>query len=106
MIFNIFTISSGVIFSTPWLLSDPEIALTKSDIGLISSYFSLAYGVSKCIGSIISDYNLSCRNMFVFGLFGSALCGIGFGASGHLQVFMIMWAASGFFQGLGNNQLP
>ena len=84
--------------SLPLLLL--EIPLSKSEIGLISSNFSLSYGFSKFFWSILCD-KLSCKFLFIFGLFLTSFFCIIFTFGMSFQFFSIIWLLNGCIQGVG-----
>lgn len=84
--------------SLPLLLSDLQ--LTKSEIGIISSNFSIAYGFSKFFWSIICD-KFSCKLLFILGLIFSSLLCIAFTFGTTVQYLSIIWFINGTIQGVG-----
>lgn len=84
--------------SIPYLIK--ENGLTKIDIGTISSWFSLNYGIAKFIGGIISDIIPSGTLFFISILFAS-ISVIGFGySSSNITMLYLLWSVNGFSQGL------
>ena len=90
-----------LVVCTPWLLQDNTINFSKTELGLLSSYFSLAYGISKCLGSVVTDYSISCNKMFIFGLLGCSVSLALFAYTSSITVMLVLWAFCGFAQGLG-----
>lgn len=74
--------------------------LTKDNIGLIASSFSLAYGISKFVASIMSDH-FSPRKLFVTGLLLNGVCCVLFPLSKSVTVSSSLWFVTGLVQGLG-----
>lgn len=77
-----------------------EIPLYKSEIGMISSNFTLSYGVSKFISSVLCDY-ISNELLFCLGVIFSSVSLIMFSKSYTLYRFSCVWLLHGMFQGLG-----
>lgn len=84
--------------SLPMLMADLE--LSKSDVGVIASNFALAYGLSKFIGSVLSDY-VSCRVLFTSSILLTSVLSMTFGFGWNLKFLCIVWFMSGCVQGLG-----
>lgn len=84
--------------SLPLLLID--LNLSKSDIGIISSNFSLAYGFSKFFWSIICD-KFSCKLLFIFGLIFSSLLCFAFTFGTSVEYLSFIWFLNGSIQGVG-----
>ena len=76
----------------------------KIQIGTISSWFSLTYGISKFVGGILSDIVPSDLLFGVSMLFASIalLC---FSYCNSLSSFCILWAIHGLCQGIGGPAL-
>ena len=80
------------------LLSRDKIDLDKVEVGLISSNFALAYGLSKFGSSIISDY-VNCKNLLSIGLFCTALTSLMFPFLGSsVTVLSAVWFVNGLAQ--------
>jgi sugar phosphate permease len=84
--------------SLPLLMADLE--LSKSDVGVIASNFALAYGMSKFVGSVLSDY-VSCRILFASSILLTSLCTMLFGFGSDLTFLCVVWFVNGCVQGLG-----
>lgn len=85
-------------FSMPGLIAD--LGFTKSDLGILSSVFSVAYGLSKFGCGVLADRS-NPRYFMALGLFLTSLCNIFFGLSSSLALFIVFWGANGVFQGFG-----
>lgn len=71
-----------------------------ADIGQMYSTCSLAYGASKFIASILTDF-MSCRHLFVLGLAAAGGANIAMAASGSAGVLTLVWGLNGVVQGFG-----
>lgn len=85
-------------FAMPAMLD--ELALTKTDIGIVSTLFYVTYGVSKFLSGIMSDHS-NPRYFMAFGLIATGVCNIFFGLSSSLWMFATIWFVNAFFQGWG-----
>lgn len=85
-------------FAMPGLIAD--LGFDKSELGLLGSVLSIAYGMSKFISGVLADRS-NPRYFMAFGLFLTGTCNICFGLSSSLWMFMILWGANGLFQGFG-----
>ena len=74
------------------------LSLSKSDVGNIATSFSVAYGISKFIGGVVSDF-LPPEAMFSIGLFLTALSNLFFSFSTSTTVLCIFWFFNGTVQG-------
>ena len=74
--------------------------LKKSDIGIISSSFTTVYGISKLLGSIMTDVVdstlLFCGSLFLSG----AVC-LCFPFFTDISIFCVLWSINGLIQGAG-----
>ena len=77
-----------------------EQGFSTSDIGMISSSFALSYGISKFLGSIISD-NASPRKVFSFGLIMASVCSLVFPLARTVSLACVLWFIEGIMQGFG-----
>ena len=82
----------------PLIMAD--LNLSKSDVGMIASNFALAYGSSKFIGSIVSDY-VSCKTLYTVAIISTSLLTILFGMGSNLYFFCAIWFLNGGVQGFG-----
>ena len=87
-------------FAMPALLGDETLALSKEDLGAISSSFMIWYAISKFFGGVLSD-KISSRVQFAFGLAFSGLLNIAFSFSNSVWMFTVVWCINGFYQGFG-----
>lgn len=77
-----------------------ELGFTMSDIGTLNSAFTAAYGFSKFIGNIMTDF-FSAKQLFVLGLAAAGVANLVMGVSSSLNVSVAVWALNGALQGLG-----
>ncbi len=82
----------------PLLIRD--LGFTKSDLGLLSSFFAVTYGMSKFLSGIISDRS-NPRVFMSLGLIMTGFLNIFFGWSSSLFVLAVCWGLNGLFQGWG-----
>lgn len=85
-------------FIMPLLMLD--LGLQKTDLGMLGSVLSIAYGISKFVSGVISD-RANPRYFMALGLFFTGLINILFGLSSTLSVFVVLWGINGWFQGWG-----
>lgn len=85
-------------FAMPGLIAD--LHFNKSDLGMLGSIFSIAYGVSKFSSGIISDRTTP-RYFMAIGLIVTGVLNICFGFSSSLLMFCLFWGLNGWFQGFG-----
>lgn len=95
--FYYFTRKSFV-FAMPGLMA--ELHYDKTQLGLLGSIFSIAYGISKFGSGILSDVS-SPRYFMAIGLLFTGICNILFGLSSSLFFFAFFWGLNGWFQGFG-----
>lgn len=74
-------------------------SLSKVELGLIASIWSVVYGVGKFVNGYISDRS-DARKFMTIGLIGTAIANIFMGFSDGLLYFGICWAVSGWFQSM------
>jgi sugar phosphate permease len=96
--FTLASLRKAVSVAMPWMIT--ELNLTKHDVGMVSSGFSTAFGISKFIGSIASDH-ISSRILLCCTIFLSGCCAIWFGISSLPYMFAISWTIHGLAQGVG-----
>ncbi|XP_001639836.2 glucose-6-phosphate exchanger SLC37A4 [Nematostella vectensis] len=77
-----------------------ELDVQKSDLGVITSSYTISYGLSKFAGGVLCD-KINARTLFVGGLVLSAVLNIAFGYSSSLWSFTIFWSVNGMAQGFG-----
>ncbi len=73
---------------------------SRDEIGMIASSFAGAYGVSKFVGSIISDH-ASPRKVFSIGLILGGVCSVVFPNTWFISLACGVWFVEGLVQGLG-----
>lgn len=91
---------NSLTFTAPVMVATPELGLTITSIGFITSIFPLCYGCSKFVSGVVGDM-LSPGVMLGTGLFLTGLVNIAFGCSSALPVFCALWALNGILQGWG-----
>ena len=77
-----------------------ELGFTIQDLGKLNSAFTAAYGGSKFLGNILTDF-FSARQLFVLGLAAAGVANLVMGVSTSLSVSLTVWALNGGLQGLG-----
>lgn len=85
-------------YAAPAMIAD--LGLDKGDIGMISTLFYIAYGLSKFISGTISDHS-NPRFFMGFGLISTGLINIAFGFSSSLVALAALWVMNAWFQGWG-----
>jgi MFS transporter, OPA family, sugar phosphate sensor protein UhpC len=85
-------------YSVALPLMRATLSLSKTDVGNIATSFSVAYGISKFIGGVVSDF-LPPEAMFAVGLFLTALSNVFFSLSTSTTVLCIFWFFNGAVQG-------
>lgn len=86
------------VYAIPVLSQD--LGYDKGELGLISTIWALAYGMSKFFSGILSDHS-NARYFMSFGLIMTGICNILFGLSSSLWLFILFWGLNGWFQGFG-----
>lgn len=82
----------------PLLIQD--LGFTKTDLGLLATFFSITYGLSKFFSGIISDRS-NPRIFMALGLIMTGILNILFGCVSSIFLFAILWGLNGLFQGWG-----
>ncbi len=85
-------------FAVPGMIED--LGLTKGEIGLLASIFSMTYGFSKFASGILGD-KTNPRYLMSVGLIITGFLNIFFGLSSSLLFFALFWGMNGWFQGFG-----
>ncbi len=85
-------------FAMPGMIE--ELGFDKGQLGLLSTIFSLTYGMSKFAAGIMSDRS-SPRYFMGFGLIMTGIINIFFGMSSSLFMFAMLWGFNGLFQAFG-----
>lgn len=85
-------------FAMPGLIAD--LGFDKSQLGILASVLSIAYGMSKFVSGVLADQS-NPRYFMALGLFLTGVCNICFGFSSSLWMFIVLWGANGLFQGFG-----
>ena len=75
-----------------------SLGLSKADVGYIATSFSVAYGISKFIGGVVSDF-LPPDALFAVGLFFAALSNLLFSFSTNAPLLCMLWFLNGTVQG-------
>jgi len=87
--------------ATPQLILD----YNYSQIGIISSSFSLTYGIGKFLGGFISDFYKTELILFICILFSSISIYIFSYLSNNFNGLIICWIINGLFQGISGPSL-
>ena len=74
--------------------------LDKTDLGAITSVFTIFYGISKLVVDITSN-NLSGKLLLSLGLISSGICCVLFPCSSNVLVLAAIWGLHGCVQALG-----
>lgn len=82
----------------PGLVAD--LHFDKSQLGILGSVFSIAYGISKFASGIIAD-RANPRYFMAIGLMLTGVVNILFGLSSSIFMFALFWGLNGYFQGFG-----
>lgn len=88
-------------FSIPSIVK--ELNLTKENqhkLGIITSCYTITYGLSKFIGGFLGD-RVSSRGLFASGLLLSALVNVAIGYYTSLWSLTVLWGVNGLVQGVG-----
>lgn len=85
-------------FAMPGIQS--ELGLSKAELGLLASIFSLIYGASKFFNGIMGDRS-NPRYLMSIGLIATGIFNIFFGFSSLYYAFVVFWGLNGWFQGWG-----
>lgn len=75
-----------------------SLGLSKTDVGNIATNFSIAYGLSKFLSGIGSDY-FPPNALFAIGLFLAGLSNLIFSMSTNMTALCVMWFLNGLVQG-------
>ncbi len=78
-----------------------QLQLSKTQMGLILSLFSVTYAVAKLFNGPLCDRS-NPRYFMAVGLAGAALVNLFFGLSSSIFFFAICWILNGFFQSMGS----
>jgi phosphoglycerate transporter family protein len=84
----------------PLLEKDPDLDISKADLGGFLTAHSVLYGVSKFANGYFAD-RANARFFFAFGLMVSALLNLGCGLATTAAVLGFLWCINGWFQGMG-----
>jgi OPA family glycerol-3-phosphate transporter-like MFS transporter/OPA family sugar phosphate sensor protein UhpC-like MFS transporter len=79
---------------------EQHLGIAKSELGAFLTVHGLLYGVSKFVNGIIGD-RVNARWFMPAGLLVCAIINIQFGLSSSVIAFGLLWAANGWFQGIG-----
>lgn len=85
-------------FITPFLCT--SFGFEKTQIGILASILSIAYGISKFTSGILCDQS-NPRYFMAIGLILTGILNILFGFSSSFVVFALVWGLNGWFQGWG-----
>jgi OPA family glycerol-3-phosphate transporter-like MFS transporter len=81
---------------------DMDIALgyTHTQIGMITAFTAIAYGLGKFIWGSVSDRS-DPRKFMALGLLLTAICNFAFGSVATYSIHLFLWMLNGFVQGMG-----
>ncbi|MDG6309068.1 MFS transporter family glucose-6-phosphate receptor UhpC [Glaesserella parasuis] len=85
-------------YVVPTLITD--LGIDKNNIGIISTLFYIAYGISKFISGVYLDKE-NPKHFMAYGLFLTGITNILFGLSSSVLMFTILWVINAWFQGWG-----
>ena len=85
--------------TSSWVAIKDEFSLTSADYGDIISNYTLAFGLSKFIGGILSDY-VAAKTLFAFTLGLACVSNLLVSTSNNVLFLNVMWTMNGFSQGL------
>lgn len=85
-------------FAMPSMIA--ELGYDKSELGILASILSLAYGISKFTSGVFADRS-NPRYFMALGLILTGVLNIFFGLSSSLLFFAIFWGLNGWCQGFG-----
>lgn len=93
-----YIVRNNFALSTPFLKQDLHLSATQ--VGLLSSYMLIAYGISKGVMSSVAD-KANPKLYMALGLTLCALVNITLGFSTAFWMFAVLVVLNGFFQGMG-----
>ncbi|WP_380179038.1 phosphoglycerate transporter PgtP [Kalamiella sp. sgz302252] len=93
-----YIVRNNFMLSTPYLKQ--QLALSATQIGLLSSCMLIAYGISKGVMSTLAD-KASPKVFMACGLVLCAIVNVGLGFSTAFWVFVALVMLNGLFQGMG-----
>jgi sugar phosphate permease len=79
---------------------ETELGVSKSQLGFFLTAHGVLYGISKFVHGIIGD-RVNARWFMPLGLAICGLINLAFGLSSTVLAFGLLWAANGWFQGIG-----
>jgi sugar phosphate permease len=77
-----------------------DLGLTKAQLGMISSFGGVTYGISKFVNGFLGDH-ANPRYFMAIGLFACAVMNVCFGFSSTMPFFIGYWTANMWAQGMG-----
>lgn len=93
-----YIVRTNINVAKPYLISD--LGLSKSDVGLLASALTIAYGLSKFLMGNVSDRS-NPRYFLATGLILSGVANLFFGFLPGLGLMTVFWLLNGWFQGMG-----
>ncbi|MDU2063474.1 MAG: MFS transporter [Sporomusaceae bacterium] len=93
-----YIVRNNFALSTPYLKQN--LHLSATDVGLLSSYMLIAYGISKGLMSSLSD-KANPKRYMALGLILCAIVNMFMGFSSAVWMFALLVILNGFFQGMG-----
>ena len=76
------------------------LGLSITDLGILGTVFSVAYGLSKFLSGVLADRS-NPRFFMGIGLIITGLLNLVFGSASVVWIFLAIWALNGCFQGWG-----
>ncbi len=95
---SFYVVRNNFSLSTPYLKAN--LNLSATDVGILSSYMLIAYGLSKGYMSSLSD-KANPKRFMALGLIACILVNFCLGFSSTFTVFAVLVAILGTFQGMG-----
>ncbi len=93
-----YLVRSNINVAKPYLIHD--LGLSKTDVGMLASALTIAYGISKFIMGNVSDRS-NPRYFLATGLILSGMTNLVFGFLPSLTLMIVFWFLNGWFQGMG-----
>lgn len=86
--------------SVPVTAMIKDLGYSKAQLGLISSFGGVTYGISKFVNGFLGDH-ANPRYFMAIGLFAAAVMNVCFGFSSTMPFFVGFWTANMWAQGMG-----
>lgn len=79
---------------------DTALGYTHTQIGIITAFTALSYGLSKFVMGSVSDRS-NPKKFMALGLLMTAVCNFAFGSVMTFPAHLFLWSLNGFIQGMG-----